>query len=78
MILLGTFISIGASQMVPKVTVVQIKTPEYIGSLDGSDRTRETCERLGELYKISLIGELPSGTKLVITCLPERGVLMNE
>lgn len=78
MILLGTFISIGAEQMVPKVTVVQISTPEYAGGLDAASKTRKTCEKMGELYKTSLVGQLPSGTKLVLTCMPSHDVLMDE
>lgn len=72
MILLATFIATGSSSAVPRITVEQIQAPQYGGGEDPVGKTQRTCEMMGAVYKASLSGKLPSGTTVVMTCMPTR------
>lgn len=78
MILIATFIATGSSSVVPIITVEQFKTPEYGGGQDPVGKTKRTCETMGETYKTNIVGWLPNGTRLVMTCMPERNVVEDE
>lgn len=75
MILVGTFFSVGGASEVPRTTVVQIRTPNYAGMGVDRDKSRKVCEKMGQMYKVSLLADMPDETKLIMTCLPDLDVL---
>lgn len=78
MILLATFVSVSimsGSSQVPSIEVEQIKVPAQ-GTNGGfgaysPENTKILCERMGQAYKLSLVGALPNGTTVTMTCVKD-------
>lgn len=79
MILLATFVSVSimsGSSQVPSIEVEQIKVPSQTTTGGGfgtysPENTKILCERMGQAYKLSLVGTLPNGTTVTMTCVKD-------
>ena len=71
MILLATFVSEGGMSETPQITVQQITSPWLRQYADPSNANRAACDSMAKQYAATLVGKLPDGTTLTMSCLAE-------